>query len=174
MLTIATWLLIAQVKVPANFTVKKETVTIDRVVWYDGEGQKHVTDEPYLQVRFSVTNASDHPIKWPGFHTAQVKYSLRTPKSLVGGAVLPVKFGPGPEVRWENSLMTGQVVNPGQKTQILVVFDRPRTGGDAVLVVKWSGESPGWNMTVGGRFKLPEASAPAAGPTAKDSSTRVR
>jgi hypothetical protein len=174
MLTIATWFLIAQVKPPANFTVKRDAVTIERVVWFDAEGQRHVTDEPYLQVRFVVTNASDHAIAWPGFDTARVKYSLRTAKSLVGGAVLPVKFGPKPGVRWENSLVTGQVVKPGQTTQVLVVFDRPGSGGQASLVVKWRGESPGWVMTVSSGFKLPNVNPPSPTPRAKDSSPSVR
>jgi hypothetical protein len=159
MLAIATLLLIAQVKPPANFTVKRDTITIGPVVWYDGEGQRHVTDEPYLQIRYLVTNDADHSIRWPGFHSARVKYRKRTEKKIVGGAVLPVKFGPGPNVFWENSLRTDQVVNPGQKTQILVVFDLPRTGGDASVNVQWRGETPGWNMTVGSGFKLPDVPA---------------
>jgi hypothetical protein len=136
---------------PKDFADAKHSVTIDKVVWYDEKGQKHVTDQPYLQIRLTVTNQADHPLRWPGFHGARVVYGTR----YVGGAVLPVKFGPGPGCRWESSLVTGAVVNPGQVTTILVVFDRPRTGGNANLELQWKGESPGWNMTVKSGFRLP-------------------
>jgi len=149
-LTIAAVLLVDP---PRGFTVVRDTVKIGNAVWYDDEGQKHVTEQPCLQIRLTVTNNADHPIRWPGFHRARVTYSLREPKRIVGGAVLPVKLEPG--CRWENSLVTDQVLNPGQKTTILVVFDLPRTGGNASLEVQWKGESPGWNMTVKSGFKLP-------------------
>jgi hypothetical protein len=137
---------------PADFTVDRYSEKIDKVVWYDGSGEKHVTDQPYLQIRFTVTNKADHPLRWQGFHSARVVYGTR----YVGGAVLPVRFGPGPDCRWENSLVTGSVVNPGQKTTILVVFDLPRTPGPASVRVQWKGENPGWNMTVSIGFKLKE------------------
>jgi hypothetical protein len=147
--TIAALILLAPP--PPNFSVTRDTVKIGQAVWYDSDGQRHVTEKPYLQVRLTVTNQSDHPIRWPGFHRARVTYGTR----LVGGAVLPVNFGPG--TRWENSLVTDQVLNPGQRTTILVVFDLPRfRGGPASLEVQWKGETPGWNMTVKSGFKLPE------------------
>ena len=68
--------------------------------------------------------------------------------------MLPVSFGPGS--RWENSLVTDQVLNAGQKTTILVVFDLPRIRGPASLELQWKGDSPGWNMTLKSGFKLPE------------------
>ena len=46
LITIATLLLMAP---PAGFSVKKDTVKIEPVIYYDGEGQKHVTEQPYLQ-----------------------------------------------------------------------------------------------------------------------------
>ena len=105
LITIATLLLAAP---PAGFSVKKDTVKIEPVVFYDGEGQKHVTEQPYLQVRLTVTNEADRPLPWPGFHQARVSYSERTEKLITGGAVLPVKFGPGPNCRWETSVVTDQ------------------------------------------------------------------
>ena len=135
---------------PPGFTVARDTVEIGQVIWYDGNGRKHVTEQPYLQIRLTVTNDADHPMRWPGFYRARVTYGTR----FVGGAVLPVSFGPG--CRWENSLVTDQVVNPEQKTTILVVFDLPRTGGLTSLELQWKGESPGWNMTVKSGFKLPK------------------
>jgi hypothetical protein len=85
-----------------------------------------------------------------------VSYHERTEKLLTGGAVLPVKFGPGPNCRWENSVVTDQMVNPGQKTTVLVVFDRPGSGGLANLTLQWKGGAPGWNSTLKSGFRLPE------------------
>ena len=132
LITIATMLVMAP---PAGFSVKKDTVKIEPVVFYDGEGQKKVTEQPYLQVRLTVTNEADGPLAWPGFHQARVSYRERTEKLITGGAVLPVKFGPGPNCRWEQSVVTDQILNPGQKTTVLVVFDRPGSGGLANLTL---------------------------------------
>ena len=171
LVTIVSLLLMAP---PAGFSVKKDTVKIEPVVYYDGEGQKHVTEQPYLQVRLTVTNDADRPLAWPGFHQARVRYSERTAKLITGGAVLPVKFGPGPNCRWESSVMTDQVVNPGQKTTVLVVFDRPGSGGHANLTLQWKGGAPGWNSTLKSGFRLPPDNykkVPAQG-TAKAGETR--
>ena len=159
---------------PAGFSVKKDTVKIEPVVFYDGEGQKQVTEQPYLQIRLTVTNDADRPLPWPGFHQARVSYRERTEKLLTGGAVLPVKFGPGPNCRWENSVVTDQIVNPGQKTTVLVVFDRPGSGGLANLTLQWKGAAPGWNSTLKSGFQLPQdkyKKVPAQG-TAKVGSAR--
>jgi hypothetical protein len=161
MLTIAAALLL--VTPPPNFTVvmARDTVKIDKVVWYDAQGERHLTEKPYLQIRLTVRNDADHPVRWPGFHRARVTYGTR----YVGGAVLTVSFGPGS--RWENSLVTDQVVNPRQRTTILLVFDVPRIlGAPASLEVQWKGESAGWNMTVKTGFRLP-AGKPDVDPGAK-------
>ena len=171
LITIATLLVMAP---PAGFSVKKDTVKIEPVVFYDGEGQKHVTEQPYLQIRLTVTNDADRPLPWPGFHQARVSYHERTEKLLTGGAVLPVKFGPGPNCRWEQSVVTDQILNPGQKTTVLVVFDRPGSGGHANLTLQWKGGAPGWNSTLKSGFRLPEdkyKKVPAQG-TAKTGSPR--
>ena len=153
LITIATLFLMAP---PAGFSVKKDTVKIEPVVFYDSEGQKHVTEQPYLQIRLTVTNDADRPLPWPGFHRARVSYSERTEKLITGGAVMPVKFGPGPNCRWEKSVVTDQIVNPGQKTTVLVVFDRPGSGGLANLTLQWKGGgAPGWNSTLKSGFRLP-------------------
>src|SRR5580704_15032003 len=136
LVTIATLLVMAP---PAGFSVKKDTVKIEPVVFYDGEGQRHVTEQRYLQIRLTLTNDADRPLPWPGFHQARVSYYERTEKLLTGGAVLPVKFGPGPNCRWEQSVVTDQILNPGQKTTVLVVFDRPGSGGHANLTLQWKG-----------------------------------
>jgi len=47
MLTLATLLLV--LTPPPGFAVARDTVKIDKVVWYDGDGEKHVTEQPYLQ-----------------------------------------------------------------------------------------------------------------------------
>jgi hypothetical protein len=146
MLTILTVLLVSP---PPNFTVARDTVKIEKVVWYDENGQRRVTEEPYLQIRLKVKNEADHPIRWPGFRKARVSYGM-----AYRSAVLAVSFGPGS--RWENSLVTGQMVKPGQETTILVVFPVPKVRGPASLEVQWNGESPGWVMTVKSGFKLPE------------------
>jgi hypothetical protein len=151
LMVIATLLLASP---PAGFTVVRDTVKIAPAVWYDADGQKHVTEQPCLQVRLTVTNEADHPVRWPGFHRARVTYGGRQGNTYVGGAVLPAALGP--DCRWENSLLTGQVLNPKQKTTILVVFDRPRTPGAASLELQWKGETPGWNMTVKSGFQLPK------------------
>jgi hypothetical protein len=159
---------------PAGFSVKKDTVKIEPVVFYDSAGQKHVTEQPYLQIRLTVTNDADRPLPWAGFHKARVSYSERTEKRLTGGAVLPVKFGPGPNCRWEQSVVTDQIVNPGQKTTVLVVFDRPGSGGHANLTLQWKGGAPGWNSTLKSGFRLPPDNykrVPAQG-TAKAGSPR--
>ena len=169
--TIATLLLMAP---PAGFSVKKDTVKIEPVVFYDGKGQKHVTEQPYLQVRLTVTNDADRPLPWPGFHQARVSYQERTEKRITGGAVLPVKFGPGTDCRWEKSVVTYQIVKPGQKTTVLVVFDRPGSGGLANLTLQWKGGAPGWNSTLKSGFRLPQdkyKKVPAQG-TAKAGSPR--
>jgi hypothetical protein len=152
LITIATLLLLPP---PAGFSVKKDTVKIEPVVLYDSEGQKQVTEQPYLQIRLTVTNEADRPLAWPGFHRARVSYYERTAKLLTGGAVLPVKFGPGPNCRWEQSVVTDQIVKPGQKTTVLVIFDRPGTGGQADLTLQWKGGTPGWNSTLKSGFRLP-------------------
>jgi hypothetical protein len=152
LITLVTLFLMAP---PAGFSVKKDTVKIEPVVFYDGKGQKHVTEQPYLQIRLTVTNEADRPLPWPGFHTARVSYSERTENRLTGGAVLPVKFGPGPNCRWDKSVVTDQIVNPGQKTTVLVVFDRPGSGGHANLTLQWKGGAPGWNSTLKSGFRLP-------------------
>jgi hypothetical protein len=135
---------------PPGFTVAKDTVKIGQVVWYDSNGERHTTEGPYLQIRLTVTNDADHPMRWPGFHRARLTYGTR----FVGGSLLAVSFGPG--CRWENSLITDQVLNPGQKTTILVVFDVPRIRDHAALDLQWKGESPGWNMSLKSGFKLPK------------------
>ena len=152
LITLVTLFLMAP---PAGFSVKKDTVKIEPVVFYDGEGQKHVAEQPYLQIRLTVTNDADRPLPWPGFHTARVSYSERTENRLTGGAVLPVKFGPGPNCRWEQSVVTGQIVQCGQQTTVLVVFDRPGSGGHANLTLQWKGGAPGWNSTLKSGFRLP-------------------
>jgi hypothetical protein len=171
LVTIVSLLLMAP---PAGFSVKKDTVKIEPVVFYDDEGQKQVTEQPYLQIRLTVTNDADRPLPWPGFHQARVSYRERTEELITGGAVLPVKFGPGPNCRWENSVVTDQIVNPGQKTTVLVVFDRPGSGGLASLTLQWKGGAPGWNSTLKSGFRLPQdkyKKVPAPG-TAKAGSPR--
>ena len=61
MLIIAALLLV--VTPPPGFTVARDTVKIEKAVWYDGDGQKHVTEQPYLQIRLTVTNDADHPMR---------------------------------------------------------------------------------------------------------------
>ena len=134
---------------PPGFTVARDTVEIGQVIWYDGNGRKHVTEQPYLQIRLTVTNDADHPmLAWLPPGPGDLRHAFRRGR---GAACL---FRPG--CRWENSLVTDQVVNPEQKTTILVVFDLPRTGGLTSLELQWKGESPGWNMTVKSGFKLPK------------------
>jgi hypothetical protein len=156
MLTLATLFCLAAPS--ANFKLTRDSVTIDKAVWYDADGQRHVTDAPCLQIRMTVTNQSDHPIRWPGFSQARVKYSERTGNLLVGGTVLLAKLGPG--CRWDNSLVTDQVVAAGQRTTILVVFDLPRSRGHAGLTLQWPGETKGVWITVKQGFQLPVGNEP--------------
>jgi hypothetical protein len=52
-------------------------------------------------------------------------------------------------------VVTDQVLNPGQKTTVLVVFDRPGSSGLANLTLQWKGGAEGWNSTLKSGFKLP-------------------
>jgi hypothetical protein len=147
MLTVTALLLLGAP--PPGFTVARDTVKIDKVVWYDAKGEKRVTEEPYLLIRLKVTNEADHPMRWPGFSKARVTYGTR----FVGGAVLPVSFGPGS--RLDNSLVADQELKAGQASTILLVFPVPRLRGPASLQLKWNGESPGWVTTVNRGFSIP-------------------
>jgi hypothetical protein len=144
-------LLLDQPDPPKGFTIKRESVKIEKVFWYDVDGKKWVTNDAFLQIRMTLTNIADHPIRWPGFSQARLVYGTR----YVGGAKVAIS-APQKGARWENSLATGQELKPGEQQSILLVFPDPKMRGKVSLTVQWKGETPGWVYTVGEGFLLPE------------------
>jgi hypothetical protein len=135
---------------PPGFTVIRDDVTIGRVVWYDADGQKQVTAEKYVQIKFKIVNEADHPLRWPGFSRAKLIWGTR----FVGGDLLPVSFGPGSY--FKNSLPDGYMVKPAREYSLLLVFAIPKQRAPVSLLLQWHGLAPGSRITVKKTFRLPE------------------
>ena len=148
MLNIAALFLLAIPK--PGFTVIRDEVTIGRVVWYDAQGEKHLTAEKYIQIRFKIVNEADQPLRWSGFRAAKMKWGTR----FVGGDLLPVKFGPGSY--FQNSLPDGQMVKPAAEYSLLLVFNIPKQRGRVSLLLAWDGLTPNTRITVKRTFMIPE------------------
>jgi hypothetical protein len=141
--------LLLQVTPPPGINIARDEVTIDKVVWYDANGKKQVTDKLYLQIRLKLTNKADHAIAWPGFRKARLQYGKR-----YGSAMFPVNFGPNSRIG--RSVLKDELVEAGKEYEILLVFEVPRVRGSAALELQWNGEKQGWVSTVKSGFRLPE------------------
>ena len=152
MLTMLTFMALVLADEPkGGFSVTRESVKIDKVIWINDKGQRMQTNLPFLQIKMVLKNESNQPLRWPGLSKGRLSYGTR----YVGGAFMmehPFEKGG----RWEGSVEAGYEMQPHEITTLLLVFRVPKQREHASLELQWKGETPGYVVTVRQGFKLPE------------------